>query len=86
MINRPYQRGALFKKSRGSALPALAAELDCTSWGQFYLKFILGHPAVTCIIPATSKIHHMQDNMQANFGRVPDAAQREEMLRIFESL
>jgi aryl-alcohol dehydrogenase-like predicted oxidoreductase len=73
MINRPYQRGALFKKSRGSALPA-------------YLKFILGHPAVTCIIPATSKIHHMQDNMQANFGRVPDAAQREEMLRIFESL
>ena len=86
MINRPYQRGALFKKSRGSALPELAAELDCTSWGQFYLKFILGHPAVSCIIPATSKIHHMQDNMQANFGRVPDAAQREEMLRVFESL
>ena len=86
MINRPYQRGDLFGKSRGHALPALAGELDCKSWGQFYLKFILGHPAVSCIIPATSKIHHMQDNMQANFGRVPDAAQREEMLRIFESL
>jgi diketogulonate reductase-like aldo/keto reductase len=86
MINRPYQRGELFGKSRGHALPALAGELDCNSWGQFYLKFILGHPAVTCVIPATSKIHHVQDNMQANFGRVPDAAQREEMLRIFESL
>lgn len=86
MINRPYQRGALFVKSRGHELPGLAAELDCSSWGQFFLKFILGHPAVTCIIPATAKVHHMADNMQANFGRVPDAAQREEMLRIFESL
>lgn len=86
MINRPYQRGALFGKSRGHELPALAAELDCNSWGQFYLKFILGHPAVTCIIPATARLHHMADNMQANFGRVPDAAQRKEMLRIFGSL
>jgi len=86
MINRPYQRGALFGKSRGHELPDLAAELDCSSWGQFYLKFILGHPAVTCIIPATAKVHHMADNMQANFGRLPDAAQREEMLRIFGSL
>jgi diketogulonate reductase-like aldo/keto reductase len=86
MINRPYQRGALFGKSRGHELPDLAAELDCSSWGQFYLKFILGHPAVTCIIPATAKAHHMDDNMQANFGRLPDAAQREEMLRIFGSL
>lgn len=86
MINRPYQRGALFSKSRGHALPDLAAELDCTSWAQFYLKFILGHPAVTCIIPATARVHHMIDNMQANYGRLPDAAQREEMLRIFGSL
>jgi diketogulonate reductase-like aldo/keto reductase len=86
MINRPYQRGALFGKSRGHELPDLAAELDCSSWGQFYLKFILGHPAVTCIIPATAKAQHMADNMQANFGRLPDAAQREEMLRIFGSL
>jgi aryl-alcohol dehydrogenase-like predicted oxidoreductase len=86
MINRPYQRGVLFGKSRGHELPDLAAELDCGSWGQFYLKFILGHPAVTCIIPATARVHHMIDNMQANFGRLPDAAQREEMLRIFGSL
>jgi diketogulonate reductase-like aldo/keto reductase len=86
MINRPFQRGALFHKSRGHALPDLAGELGCKTWGQFYLKFILGHPAVTNIIPATSKVHHMQDNMQANLGPVPDQAQREAMLRVFKSL
>jgi len=86
MINRPYQRGALFNKSRGKALPAMAADLDVTSWGQFYLKFILGHPAVTSIIPATASVSHMTDNMRANFGRVPNEQQRSEMLRIFEQL
>ena len=83
---RPYQRGALFTRSRGKELPALAAELDCSSWGQFYLKYILGHPAVTCIIPATASVRHMVDNMRANFGRLPDARQRAEMLRLFEQL
>jgi diketogulonate reductase-like aldo/keto reductase len=86
MINRPFQRGAMFTRSRGTPLPPLAAELDCSSWGQFYLKFILGHPAVTCIIPATASVHHMADNMRANFGRVPNEQQRAEMLQIFESL
>lgn len=86
MINRPYQRGALFAKAHDRALPELASELDCNSWGQFYLKFILGHPAVTCVIPATSSVEHMTDNMQANLGPVPDATQRAEMLKIFESM
>ena len=86
MINRPYQRGSLFAKVKGHPLPALAGELECTSWGQFFLKFILGHPAVTCIIPATAKPSHMTDNMRANFGRVPDQKQRAEMLRIFGAL
>jgi aryl-alcohol dehydrogenase-like predicted oxidoreductase len=86
LINRPYQRGALFSRSKGKPLPDLATELGCESWGQFYLKFIIGHPAVTCLIPATSRPHHMEDNMGANFGPVPDAAQRKEMLRIFHSL
>jgi aryl-alcohol dehydrogenase-like predicted oxidoreductase len=86
MINRPYQRGALFSKSRGSELPALAGELGCTSWAQFYLKFILAQPAVTCIIPATASVEHMTDNMQANFGPVPNAQQRAEMLRLFQQL
>ena len=86
MINRPYQRGSLFRTSKGKELPAIAKEIDCSSWGQFYLKFILGHPAVTCLIPATSKPKHMVDNMMANFGRLPDQSQRAEMLKIFNSL
>tara|TARA_R110002110_G_scaffold205066_2_gene416802 strand:+ start:5703 stop:6623 length:921 start_codon:yes stop_codon:yes gene_type:complete len=86
MINRPYQRGALFSQSRNQPLPPLAQQLGCTSWAQFYLKFILAHPAVTCIIPASSRAKHMADNMQANFGPVPDADQKQEMLRIFDAL
>ena len=86
MINRPFQRGALFKKARDHVLPEVAKELDCGSWGQFFLKFILAHPAVTNIIPATSKMHHMQDNMQANRGLVPDKKQRRAMLTAFEAL
>lgn len=86
MINRPYQRGALFSRSRGKELPSLAAELDCTSWGQFYLKFILGHPAVTSIIPATASVNHMTDNMLANYGAVPTEQQRADMIAIFEKL
>ena len=85
-IRRPYQHGSLFRKSNGKELHALAKDVDCTSWGQFYLQFTLGHPAVTCIIPATSKTHHMIDNMQANFGQVPDQSQRKEMLAIFSRL
>ncbi|TDG15424.1 aldo/keto reductase [Seongchinamella unica] len=86
MINRPFQRGALFRRSGDTPLPEVAGDLDCSSWGQFYLKFILGHPAVTCLIPATSRTHHMEDNMGANVGRVPDAVQRAEMLRVFNAL
>lgn len=86
MINRPYQRGSLFAKTRGQDLPEVARDIDVSSWGQFFLKFILSHPGVTSIIPATSKVTHMEDNMKANFGRLPDAAQREEMLRVFASL
>jgi diketogulonate reductase-like aldo/keto reductase len=86
MINRPFQRGALFSKARGEALPPVAADIGCNSWAQFFLKFILAHPAVTCIIPATSKASHMEDNMAAGFGPVPDADQRAEMLRIFGAL
>jgi diketogulonate reductase-like aldo/keto reductase len=86
MINRPFQRGALFKRSKNQALPAVAKDLGCDSWGQFYLKFIVGHPAVTNLIPATSKVHHMKDNMGANRGPVPDTKQRTEMLRVFRAL
>jgi diketogulonate reductase-like aldo/keto reductase len=86
LINRPFQRGSLFRKTRGIPLPALAPELGCESWGQFFLKYIIGHPAVTCVIPATSKLRHMTDNMGANVGVIPNASQRQEMLKIFQSL
>ena len=77
LINRPFQDGALFRQVRGMALPALAAEIDCTSWAQLFLKFIIGHPAVTAVIPATSKPANMADNARAGFGRQPDAALRD---------
>ena len=86
LINRPYQRGDLFRRVKGKALPDWAGEIDCGSWGQFFLKFAAGHPAATCVIPATSKPKHMRDNMQANYGRLPDKAMREAMLDYYERL
>ncbi len=86
LINRPYQRGALFSKVRNRELPEVAHDLKCTSWGQFFLKFIAGHPAVTCVIPASSKPGHMLDNIKANTGPLPDADQRIEMLEVFRAL
>ena len=86
LINRPYQRGSLFRRVKGKPLPAWATEFDCASWGQFFLKFIAAHPAVTCIIPATSKLKHMVDNMAAGYGRLPDEATRQRMIRLIETL
>jgi len=86
LINRPYQRGSLFRKTSGKPLPEWAAEIDCASWGQFFLKFIAAHPAVTCIIPATSKVKHLVDNMGAGFGRLPDEAMRRRMIAHLESI
>ena len=86
MVNRPFQRGDLFRHVKGKELPAWAADLDCNSWGQFFLKFVISHPAVTCTIPATSKVHHMVDNMAAGFGRIPDNNQRKAMLEYFDSV
>lgn len=81
LVNRPFQLGGLFDKVRGKPLPPWAKELDIASWGQFFLKFAVSHPAVTCAIPATTKVKHMEDNMAAGFGRLPDAAARERMVR-----
>lgn len=76
IVMRPFEEGALFKQVRGKALPGFAADLDCTSWAQLFLKFIIGHPAVTCPIPATADPAHLADNVKAGYGRLPDAAQR----------
>jgi diketogulonate reductase-like aldo/keto reductase len=86
LINRPFQRGALFRKVKGKTLPEWAKEFDCNSWAQFFLKFAVTHPAVTCAIPATSKVHHMEDNMAANFGKMPSPSMRKRMLQYFDSL
>lgn len=83
LVMQPFESGALFSKVKGKALPAIAADLDCTSWAQFFLKFIIGHPAVTCPIPATGKPAHLVDNVQAALGRLPDAKQREQMAAAF---
>ncbi len=86
LINRPYQRGSLFRAVKGLELPAWSADFDCASWGQFFLKFIVSHPAVTCVIPATSKPKHLIDNMGAAYGRLPDGATRERMIAYLSDL
>ncbi len=80
LVMRPFEEGRLFARVRGRTLPAWAADFDCDSWAQFFLKFILGHPAVTCPIPATSNVRHMQDNMRAGLGRLPDGKTRARMI------
>jgi aryl-alcohol dehydrogenase-like predicted oxidoreductase len=86
LVNRPFSTGGLFRQVRGKALPEWAGELDCASWGQFFLKFILGHPAVTCVIPGTARPEHMRDNVAAGLGRLPDAAQRQRMAAHWDGL
>ncbi|WP_082116967.1 aldo/keto reductase [Sedimenticola thiotaurini] len=86
IVNRPFQRGALFRKVKGKPVPAWAEEFGCASWGQFFLKFAVSHPAVTCAIPATTKVKHMRDNMQAGWGQLPDPEQRARMITYFASL
>jgi aryl-alcohol dehydrogenase-like predicted oxidoreductase len=70
---------------RGKNLPEWAKEFDCVTWGQFFLKFILSHPAVTCVIPGTSKPHHMADNAMAGFGKLPDAEHRKKMIALLNA-
>ncbi len=77
LINRPFMRGQLFRRITGRPLPSYAADIGCASWAQLFLKWIIAHPAVTCVIPASAKAHHMQDNMAAGFGALPDEALRQ---------
>ena len=85
LINRPYQAGRLFSAVAGRELPAWAADF-ASSWGQFFLKFIISHPAVTCVIPATSKLKHMTDNLGAGVGELPDANTRQRMVDFIEGI
>ena len=80
IANRPFEGGDLFGRTRGRALPDFATEFDCGSWAQYFLKYILGDPAMTCVIPGTDRPDHMADNVGAGRGRLPDAAQRKRMV------
>ena len=84
LVMRPFQRGGLFKTVGERPVPEWAAEVGCRSWAQVFLKFLLGHPAVTCPIPATSKPHHLADNMAAGVGPLPDEAWRARALTVLE--
>ena len=85
LINRPFEGGSLFRLTKNKALPHWCDEFDIKSWGQYFLKFILSHPAVTCVIPGTSKPHHAVDNMMAGHGKIPDKFFREKMLNHIKS-
>jgi diketogulonate reductase-like aldo/keto reductase len=86
LTNRPFTTGNLFARVAGKPLPAWAAEFDATTWAQFFLKFVVSHPAVTCAIPATGDPKHLRDNMGACVGRLPNEATRKRMAELFATL
>lgn len=86
IVNRPFRRKALIDQFAGKPLPDWAGEIGVTSWPQFLLKFVISHPAVTCAIPATSRVAHMAENMNAGRGPMPDSAMRARMVRYVEDL
>ncbi len=86
IINSPYEGGSLFGLVKNKPLPEWAQDYNIESWGQYFLKFILAHPAVTCVIPGTSRPHHALDNMGAGFGPIPDQKAKEKMVEYINSL
>ena len=79
LVNLPFGRSSLFAQAAGRKLPAWAADIDVTSWAQYFLKYVVSHPAVTCAIPGSTKVSHLEDNQGAGRGRLPDAAMRRKM-------
>jgi aryl-alcohol dehydrogenase-like predicted oxidoreductase len=86
IVNRPFGGGDLFSRVRSKPLPEWSAEFDCKSWAQFFLKWIVTNPAVTCAIPATDKPRHLEDNVQGGIGRLPDVSTRQRMVESVGSL
>jgi diketogulonate reductase-like aldo/keto reductase len=86
IINRPFAEGALLRRAKGKPLPPWAAELGIGSWAQYFLKWIVSHPAVTCAIPGTGKPEHMKDNLGAGHGPLPDEGARKRMAQYFDAL
>ena len=86
IINEPLDKGALFSLVKNKSLPVWAAEYGMKSWGEFFLKYIITHPAVTCIVPATSDTKHVEDNIRAGFGMFPDETRRKKMVDFISAL
>jgi len=86
IANRPFAEGAMFRRVQGKPLPPWAAEIGVASWAQYFLKWIAGHPAVTCVIPGTGRPEHVADNVAAGFGALPDDRMRTRMAEYFDSL
>jgi aryl-alcohol dehydrogenase-like predicted oxidoreductase len=86
LVNLPLGRGRLFSAVRDMKLPSWAADFDCGSWAQFFLKYVISHPAVTCAIPGMTQAKHVRDNLGALSGRLPNAAERQRMERWFDQL
>lgn len=86
MVNLPFGRGRLFQAVQGRTLPPWAEEFDCTSWAQFFLKYIVAHPAVTCAVPGTAKAEYLVDNLGAARGRLPNAEMRGRMERLIDNV
>jgi len=86
LINRPFGEGQLFRKVQGKPLPGWATAQGFTSWSVFFLSWILSHPAVTCVIPATSSAQHAYENLEAGYLQLPDEALREKMSRYIEAM
>ena len=85
IINRPFAEGALFRQVKGKSLPPWAAELGIASWAQYFLKWIVSHPAVTCAIPGTGRPEHMKDNLGAGYGVLPEGKARKRMQEYFDA-
>lgn len=86
IVNRPFQEGALIRMLQRHSVPPWAAELDCDNWASLVLKFVLSHPAVTCVIPATTQVTHVRQNLAAGTGRMPDAAMRQRIAAHIQAL
>lgn len=86
IINRPFQRGGLFDHVGSAPLPKWASEIECKTWAQFFLKFVISHPSVTCAIPATSRIDHLQENMAVAYGPIPDKTMRKKMVKTIQDI
>ncbi len=84
IINRPFNAGPLVRRAKRHLLPAWAKEIDCTNWAQILLKYVVAHPAVTCAIPATTRVDHVRENIGASYGRLPDEGMRKRILATVE--